>query len=158
MDLSHWLDLVAAAARQLAATVLDLPHAAFVRLPGTPSGERLRGIYLPLANEHEALQLGVLAEPADCTQLARWFLRLSPGERFDDEDVVIDTLAEFTRLLAVELDKRRPGQLPLHPGVPLAVRGWAVPLGRVESVEGVLEVEDSLFWLVVMGTRHAAPP
>ena len=42
----------------------------------------------------------------------------------------------------------------LRLGVPLALRGRAFPLGGAASLEGVLEIEGGLLWLVLSGTPY----
>jgi hypothetical protein len=155
MLLSDWLKLVGDAARELAEIVLRVPHAAFVRVPGAPPLDRLQGVYLPLFSGNRVLQLALLAEARDCAKLARWFLRLPPGAELDSDSQALEAMGEFTQLIAGSLEARLEGKRQVRLGLPLGLRGPASPLGKAHSVEGVLEIEDSLFWLVISGVPAA---
>lgn len=154
MNLSDWLELIADAARELAETALGTVQVAFVRVPGTPPPERLLGVYLPLFSDGMALQLALLAEPEDCAKLARKFLGLPPGEQLETEG--LDVLGAFGNLVVGGLEARLEPRRQLYLGVPLALRGRAFPLGGAASLEGVLEIEDGLLWLVLSGAAGAA--
>jgi hypothetical protein len=56
------------------------------------------------------------------------------------------------------MEARLAPRRKLRLGVPLALRGRAFPLGGAASLDGVLEIEDSLLWLVLSGTRGCAAP
>ncbi|MEY4545513.1 MAG: hypothetical protein RL685_1708 [Pseudomonadota bacterium] len=150
MELSDWLELVADSARELAETALGTVQVAFLRVPGAPPPDRLQGVYLPLFSEGLALQLGLLAEPEDCAKLARRFLGLPAGEPLDAEG--LDVLGAFGNLIVGGLEARLEPRRKLSLGVPLALRGRAFPLGGAASLDGVLEIEDSLLWLVLSGS------
>jgi hypothetical protein len=64
---------------------------------------------------------------------------------------VLEAMGEFIQLLAGSLEARLEGKRQVRLGLPLGLRSPALPLGKVHSVEGVLEIEDSLFWLVLTG-------
>jgi hypothetical protein len=152
MELSDWLELVADSARELAETALGTVQVAFVRAPGTTPPEGLQGVYLPMFSEGMSLQLALLAEPDQCAKLARRFLGLPAGEELEAEG--LDVLGAFGNLIVGALESRLGRRRELRLGVPLALRGRAFPLGGAASLEGVLEIEDGLLWLVLSGARH----
>lgn len=164
MELSDWLELVADAARELAETALGTAQVAFIRTPGAPPPERLQGVYLPMFSEGIALQLALLAEPDDCIKLARRFLGSATGEESIGEESAgeeleaqgLDVLGAFGNLIVGALESRLERHRELRLGVPLALRGRAFPLGGAASLEGVLEIEDGLLWVVLSGAPNRA--
>lgn len=153
MKLAGWLETAAAAARAIAsdalgASAVDWSGASHEALP-----DDVCGIYIPLLMDRLALQLGVLADRAVCGELASALLG---GDAVEADEDVFDAVGEIANLVAGELKARLPDQTNVRVGLPLAMKGVAIPLGGSHSLHGVMTLDGRAVWLVVTGTSTGA--
>jgi hypothetical protein len=151
VKLAELLDSAADAARGIASGPLGASDLQWSGPSSAPLPGMLCGIYIPLIMRDFALQFGLLATREGCAALARALLR-DTGAAVESDDDVFDAVGEVTNLVAGNIKVLLADRVELNIGVPLAMRGRAIPLGGSQSIHGVLKVDRNDVWLVMTGT------
>lgn len=153
LELRELLELAADSAREVACGPLGSSAVSWEAWLASPLSADLCGVYIPLVGEAFALQLGVLAERAVCTQLAKSLLGMTADEPLESDEDVFDAVGEITNLVAGGLKARLSATANVTLGLPLAIRGKIFPSVGSQSSQGLMRVDGNEVWLVLTGTK-----
>lgn len=149
------LDALTESAGEVAATVLGgLPCVCEGLTPDAMSGH---GAYLGLVAQEEAIQVGLIAEPAGCQALAKALLGLEPA----DEDLppadVSDAMCELINIVAGGLKRRVTGRISVTLGLPIFVSGHPLPNAHQNVVAHALVIGEVKVRLILVTQKsHTA--
>ena len=93
----------------------------------------LVGAYVGLVGDNAALQLGVIADPATCAELARALLCMEPEDELSDEDMA-DAMNEVANIVGGGVKRRMVDVDPsLKLGLPVFINGFVQPTHALET-------------------------
>jgi hypothetical protein len=149
LELTGWMEAVAAAAQSIAAGALGVEDSEWQHLPDATLPSNLCGVYIPLLTEGYALQLGVLGSRETCSKIARALLGMGNDEPMDAESEVFDAVGEIVNMVAGELKVRVAEHAKLSLGIPLALSGKVFPSAGAVSTQGTLRLGEDELWLIL---------
>jgi hypothetical protein len=152
MDLTDWLAAAADSAIEIATGPLGISSTEWLGSSSAVLPEDLCGIYMPLLSDQLSLQLGILAERAVCTALAKALMGMEADEPLDSDEDVFDAVGEVANMVAGGVKVRLADKSNILVGLPLALKGKVFPAGNSTSIHGMLRIDASQLWLIVTGT------
>lgn len=139
-----WMEVLLAAAREVATTALGLTVSERLGEAATLTSG-LEGAYLALVGQEDSIQIGIASSPEGCAALAKALLGMTSDDDLPDSDMA-DALCEIVNILAGVVKRNvvaRAASMTL--GLPLFVKGVVQPTERI-----VLTLTD-----VCIGEVHA---
>jgi hypothetical protein len=149
--MGEWADAIVSSVTDLAITSLGFND---VEVVGTGAGlpQGLQSAYVALVGDDHNIQLGLVADPEACDQLARSLLLFEPDDELCPDDMV-DAVGEIANILGGGVKRRMIATDPtIKLGLPVFINGTIAQSSVLDSWSAALRLGDVAVYVVIL--RH----